>query len=195
MRRLTKIVTVPLIAAVLGVGVLTGCEETGGKPSQAAEGDRRQSAYEQMVKNQPALIPEYSNDRDNINFWVETWGQTESEGKLSYVYLLSAAGDFIGYYVLSGLPTTKCKMITPTYDFERHDGGEYDSDFPVPAPGLSGTYGSGAGECSTYYGKDASTGAYVEFTVGNAMAMLTFDQPYPMPEGVEVPALGFTKVK
>ncbi len=179
-----------LVMALIGLTALTAssCEAT--SPLKE-EQERQNQAYDQMIEGQPALIPEYSSDRENINFWVETWGM--EPGKAAYVYLLTPEGKFIGYYVMEGLPTSKCKMATPTWDFDKPSG--WDTEFLVPAPGLSGTYGSGAGECNTYYGKDYSSGSYMEFTV-NEMTMMTFAQPLPLPEGVEAPIpLGFTDLE
>lgn len=186
MHTLKKHKTPILITVGMAIVALVGaCTDDGAREKEA---DKRDSAYADMIADQPVATPEYSSDRENINFWVETWGQTE--GKLAYVYLLDSQGEFIGYYILKGLPTSKCKMGTPTWDYQRYKG----SDFMVDAPSMGGTYSSGSGECDTYYGQDASTGSYVEFAIGNAMTMLTFDQAYPLPEGVDPPALGFTEV-
>lgn len=182
-RRLTRILAA--LGAGLTLAAAAACSDEG---AREAEAERRDAAYDQLIANQPITIPEYSSDRDNINFWVETWGM--EPGTLAYVYLLDSEGEFIGYYILNGLPTAKCKMGTPTWDYQQYKG----SDWKVDAPGMSGTYSSGSGECDTYYGKDASTGSYVEFAIGNAMTMLTFAQPYPLPEGVNPPPLGFTEI-
>lgn len=178
-----------LIGAIFGLVALTAssCEDT---TPLKEEQERRDQAYDQLIEGQPITVPEYSPDRENINFLIETWMM--EPGKAAYVYLLTPEGKYIGYYIMQGLPTTKCKMGTPTWDFDKPSG--WDTEFLVPAPGLTGTYSSGAGECNTYYGKDYSTGAYMEFTVGQ-MTMMTFAQPLPLPEGVEAPALGFTSIE
>lgn len=188
-----KNVVIAGLTGALGLVALVACDETEPKTAQEQEEQRRQQTYEQLIADQPAVVPEYSNDRENINFWVETWGM--EPGKLAYVYLLTADGDFIGYYILDGLPTTKCKNATPTYDTIKGTSGGYSQTLVVPAPGLSGTYGTGSGDCTTFYGKDASTGAYIEWTV-TELTMLTFDQPLPLPEGVEPPIpFGFTDLE
>lgn len=182
-------------ATLACVAALAACGPDGpGPTAQEEQSEKRDSAYERLLSQYEVSDPDYSNDLQNIDFWVDTWGtEANSAGKLAYVYLLASDGQFVGYYILDGLPTTKCKMATPTYDFENRDAPSGSADIMVPAPGLSGTYGSGSGECTTYYGKDASTGAYIEFTV-TELTMLTFDRPYPLPEGVEPPALGFTEL-
>lgn len=196
MHRLMKRGLTIAAAALATLIFAAACDDMGGpKPTaQEEQSEKRDNAYERLLAEHEVADPDYSNDLRNIDFWVETWGTAaNSAGKLAYVYLLSSDGQFVGYYVLDGLPTAKCKMATPTYDFEQRDLGEWSGDVMVPAPGLSGTYSSGAGECTTYYGKDASTGAYIEFTV-TELTMLTFDRAYPLPEGVEPPALGFTEI-
>lgn len=184
MRRMTK----TLLALVAGLALFgaVACED--GPPSEKQEqSEKNANVYEQILANQEVSDPTYSNDLENIDFWVDTWGS--DPGALAYVYLLSSDGDFIGYYILKGLPTTKCKNATPTYEII-YD--EYGGNVVVPAPGLSATYGTGSGDCTTFYGQDASTGAYVEWTV-TEMTMLTFNQQYTLPEGVTPPALGFTE--
>jgi hypothetical protein len=184
-----------VFAAAIMIGGAAACTEEEPTTTAEEQADKRDTAQDQMVENADVSTPDYSNDLANIDFWVDTWGtQAVSPGKLAYVYLLSADGDYIGYYILKGTPTSKCKMSTPTYDTINGTSGGYSQTLVVPAPGLSGTYSSGAGDCMTYFGQDASTGAYVEFAVGSAMTMLTFDQQYTLPEGVEPPpALGFTE--
>lgn len=185
-RERVKTLSLAAMAGVLAVFAVAACSE-GTTPEQEQQADKRDAAYQSLLDQYEVSDPTYSNDLVNIDFWVDTWGS--EAGKLAYVYLLSADGTFIGYYVLDGLPTTKCKNATPNYDI-------YDApstDLVVPAPGLSGTYSTGTGDCTTFYGKDASTGAYVEWTV-TELTMLTFDQPYPLPEGVNPPPLGFTEL-
>jgi hypothetical protein len=61
----------------------------------------------------------------------------------------------------------------------------------VPAPGVDGVYYSG-GQCNSYYGKDATTGAYVEYTAGLGINVLLFDEPLPRQD---VEPLGPTSVE
>lgn len=194
------------IALAVGAGLIFGaaaCDDGESQQQQNSrnaadartdERDRQNQAYSRMIENQPIQVPTYSGDRENINFWVETWGQGPQE---AYVYLLSGDGDLIGYYVLDALPTAKCKMGTPPYTFEWQGNSTRGySHHQVPAPNLTGTYSTGSGDCSTFYGRDLTTGAYVEFSVGAAMSMLTFSQPMPLPDGVEPPPpLGFTTLE
>lgn len=186
-----------LTGALLALAALTAstasCDEKPKPQTSQTESQMRDEVYEYLAENFPISEADYSNDRVNIDFWVDTWATAEvSEGKLTFVYLMGMNGDLIGYFVLDGLPTAKCKMGTPPYDFENVDGGQYNYDVQVPAPGLTGTYSTGAGECGTYFGRDALTGAYIEWT---AISQLVYDQPLGLPEGVEPPALSQTTVE
>lgn len=118
---------------------------------------------------------DYSPTRETINFWVDTW---DEPGKLSYVYLQSATGDLLGYYILKGLPVSYCAALTPTYDLLDVKGDDMGPALQVPSPGVDGAYYSG-GQCSSYYGQDATTGAYVEYTAGLGINVLLYDAPLP----------------
>ncbi|WP_436847673.1 hypothetical protein [Streptomyces avermitilis] len=61
-------------------------------------------------------------------------------------------------------------------------------------PGMDGTYTSGS-TCNAYYGFDATTGAYMEFTVGTNQSFLLFDKPMTMPEYASAKQWGPTSVK
>lgn len=190
MRRMTK----ALLAFMAGLALLVTVAACEDEPPTEKDNQANKNAdvYEQLLASQEVSDPTYSNDLANIDLWVDTWGT--NPGTIAYVYLLSSDGDYISYLVLDGLPTTKCKNATPTYELLDFTGdGDSYPDMQVPAPGLSGTYSTGSGDCSTMYGKDVSTGAYIEFTVGASMAMIASAAPIPIPEGVEPPApMGFT---
>lgn len=173
-------------AAALALGLAACTDE---QPSAQEElADQRQDALEELIKNYPVSDPDWSNDRVNIDGWVDTWGTAENaEGKLSYVYLMDMEGELVGYYVLKGLPTAKCRMSTPPYDFVDYDGdGDSYPDAQVDAPGLSGTWG-GSGECNIYFGFDAVSGSYMEWVAAGGLNQLVYDQPMPLPDGVEQP--------
>lgn len=175
-----------LITGILSAFTLigfTGCVE---EPSaQKAESKIQQNSYERLTKAQPARAMSYSSTRETINYWVETW---DKPGKLSYVYLLASNGQLVGYYVLKGLPVSYCAALTPTYKvLQDADGG----NLIVPAPSVDGVYYSG-GQCTAYYGKDASTNSYIEFTVGQGISALVYERPLPRQD---VEPLGFTVIK
>lgn len=166
-----------LVLGVLVVVLITAassCED--GKPasSQSRESDRQQDGYDSLVSGQPAETMGYSPTRETINFWINTW---DEPGKLSFVYLQGANGEMLGYYILEGLPVSYCAMLTPSYEIVRRGDGN-GAMIAVPAPGMDGAYYSG-GQCNTYYGRDATTGAYVEYTAGLGINVLLFDEPLP----------------
>lgn len=153
-----------LAAAGVALVALTGCELDDSKPSTVTE-------------SQPAAAAEYSPTRDTINGWTETWGQDPE--KLSYVYIQMGDGVY-GYFVMKGLPVSYCASINPPFEIDK--AGAYNNDrLVVPAPGVDGAYYNGGGSCDTYYGFDAETGAYLEFTVGMQQSYFLFDQPMELP--------------
>ncbi|MFF3346489.1 hypothetical protein [Streptomyces sp. NPDC002779] len=176
--------TVLLGVAALAVGLaLTSCT---GDSSQDKENKAKQENYDHLVAQQPAGRMEYSPTREAINQWIKTWGK---RGKLSYVYIQNAKGEY-GYFIMKGLPVPRCKMLTPTERVESSSDGIA----VLPQPGMDGTYSSGS-TCNAYYGFDATTGAYMEFTVGTNQSFFLFDKPMTMPEYASARQLGPTSVK
>lgn len=171
------------VLAGLGIAALalTGCEAA----TTQSDASNRDKAHDQMESSQAAKTMDYSPTRETINFWVDTW---DEPGKLSYVYLQNNTGDMLGYYVLEGLPVSYCAQISPTTEVY----GSSNSRVVVPTPANDGAYYSGGGSCNTYYGKDATTGAYIEYTAGLGINVLLFDQPLPNSNGIE--PLGGTSV-
>lgn len=179
-----------LIALLLALAaILVGCSGDDSKP-QRSEAKIRDNSYAGLSTRQPAHSMGYSPTRDTINFWIDTWGKDSN--KPSYVYLQSATGDLLGYYVLKGLPVSYCAALTPTYRFEgTPNDGSGSLDQQVPAPSVDGVYYSG-GQCNTYYGRDYNSNAYIEYTAGLGINVLLYDQPLTNRENVE--PLGKTKV-
>jgi hypothetical protein len=187
-RRLTT-TTAALTAAALLFG-LTACTEETKPTSRAQENTARQSNYDRLVAKQPAHTLAHSPTRDTKNFWIDTWGKTP--GKLSYVYLQDARGSW-GYFVLKGLPVTYCVSLLPPEQKARVDLGQYDGDAFVPAPSMDGTYSSNS-NCSSYYGQDATTGAYVEWSVGANQSYLLYSEPMDLPQFKGAVPLGKTRI-
>lgn len=180
--RVKKRVAAVLMAAAAMIS-LTACDDSKPVQTERASVD---GTYEGLVANQPAQTMKFSPTRATKNFWIQTWDQP---GKLSYVYLQAADGKLLGYYVLEGLPVSYCTSLVPTYQAETH--GANDSAVVMPRPSVDGTYSSGS-NCSTYYGKDALTGAYIEYTAGMGINVLLFDQPMP---NLNAQPLGQTKIE
>lgn len=165
MRNLLKV----MLAMVAVVMVLSGCIEEQ-NTSRKQEMSVQTGTYEDLVQKEPAKHMTNPKTRETINFWTETWNNPE---QLAYVYLQNADGDMIGYYALDGPPVSMCASLTPNYDTVHSSSGGYTV---VPTPGIDGVYRS-AEDCSRYFGKDATSGAYVEFTVGMGINMLLYTEP------------------
>lgn len=167
--------------AVIGMALLStilfaagDCDGAPAKKSAAGREDsNRTKTYESLVDSQPARTMKFSPTRQTKNFWIDTW---DEKGKLAYVYLLNSDGKPFGYYITEGLPVTYCTGLIPPYQFVRADGGEFNQDFIVPGPSVDGTFSSGS-NCSTYYAKDATSGAYIEYTAGFGINPFVYDQP------------------
>ena len=171
MRRILTAAAIVLAAIFL----FSACEVESKPKGQEAENKSRQSNYERLVENQPAETMDYSPTRATKNFWIKTW---DKKGKLSYVYLMNGTGEVFGYFILQGLPVSYCTSLIPPYQLKDVSGDGYGANLVVPGPSIDGTYSSGA-NCNAFYGKDATSGAYIEYTVGMGINALVFDQPMP----------------
>lgn len=167
-------------AAIVGLGVLVACGP--GASATQKESKVQGDNYSRLVAAEPAHTMATSPSRATINFWIDTWGKDPN--KLAYVYLQASNGQLIGYYVFKGLPVSYCAALTPTYKIYNGDKG----DVLTPAPSIDGVYYSG-GQCAAYYGRDASTNAYIEYTIGTGISALIYDRPLP---SAKVAPLGFT---
>lgn len=165
-----------LLLTVIGaVLLMAACNE--GSDSEQSERNVQKSNYEKLVAKEPAKEVTNPKTRETVNFFTDTWNE---EGQLAYVYLQNSEGKMIGYYVLDGPPVSMCTALTPNQ--EVRGGG--DSRVVVDAPGIDGVYRS-AEDCSRYFGKDASSGAYIEFTVGMGINMLLYTEPLTNHPNVE----------
>lgn len=180
LKKMSRATKSTVLAGIVSVAVLGSMASTCGgsdskTPSRAKETTRVENNYDKLVNNQPAHSGSYSPTRETKNFWIDTWMKDPS--KLSYVYITN--GDKTGYFVLKGLPVSYCTSLLPPEQYHRFDMGEDGSaGLLLKAPSMDGTYSSGA-DCTTKYGKDATTGAYVEFTVGQNQSYFLYDQPMP----------------
>lgn len=155
--------------------LLVACDDI--NESEQAERGVQKSNYERLVDMEPSKKVTNPKTRETVNFFTETWNE---KGQLAYVYLQNSDGKMIGYYALDGPPVSMCTAISPNYEVR----GYSDSKVVVDAPGIDGVYRS-AEDCSRYYGKDASSGTYVEFTVGMGINMLLYTEPLTNQPNVE----------
>lgn len=157
-----------LIGLVMVTTVLmVACDDS--SEAETSERKVQDGNYERLVEMEPAKEVTNAKTRETVNFFTETWNE---EGQLAYVYLQNSDGDMIGYYVLDGPPVSMCTALTSP---DKVRGGA-EARVVVQAPGIDGVYRSDE-DCSRYYGKDASTGSYVEFTVGMGINMLLYTEP------------------
>lgn len=189
MQRLSKIAAAAALAVV--VGGLGACTSEPGPTGQQKEDKTRVAAQNKLVDSQPAHTMDYSPTRATKNFWIDTW---DEKGKLSYVYLMNGSGEVFGYFVLEGLPVSYCTGLIPPYTFIEKPGDGIAGKSPeqVPAPSIDGTYSSGS-NCNVYYGKDATSGAYIEYTTGMGINALVFSEA--MPQYGAAQPLGDAKVR
>lgn len=164
-----------MLSVAIVVITMTACVES--SEAEQSERDVQDSNYKRLVKKEPAKEVTNAKTRETINFFTETWNE---EGQLAYVYLQNSDGDMIGYYVLDGPPVSMCTALTSP---DKVRGGS-DSRVVTQAPGIDGVYRSDE-DCSRYYGKDASTGSYIEFTVGMGINMLLYTEPLTNHPNVE----------
>lgn len=180
--------------AAVSIFLVTTAEDCDGdeaKPQSQAqrnEAKTREGNLDRLVSGQPAKTMAYSPSRATVNFWLDTW---DEPGKLSYVYLRASNGQIIGYYVLEGLPVSYCVGITQPYDIINVDGVDGDQDIAVAAPAMDGVYYGGCND-RAYYGKDASTGAYIEYTLGDGQSVFLYDQPLDV---ADAQPLGYTVIE
>lgn len=185
MRSQVKKFATVVASGLIGIAVLAGCSESSQPAGNEVERANVNATVEGLQARQPAHSMEYSPTRDTKNFWIDTWGKDPN--KLSYVYMQNNEGKLLGYYVLKGLPVSYCTSLTPPFDIDQNDWGRV----VVPRPSVDGTW-SGGGNCTTYYGRDASTDAYMEYTVGQGINVLLYDRA--LPNTPNVPALGDAQV-
>lgn len=168
-----KKIAVALSALAL-VGTIAACEEEKSAASEAQES--RSKGVDQLRKEQKVKTMKWSPTLNNVNRWAETWGQ---KGKVSYVYMQRQDGTFAGYYVLDGLPVNYCTSGAPTYTYEGRPNDGEPTKYEVPAPSSDGAYYGGC-DASRYYGFDAVSGQYIEYTDGLVLTAVLSDQPLPM---------------
>lgn len=184
-------VLVPAVGVIVLATTAGACDDEKDNSSRGKEKASAQSNYDRLVANQPAHTGDYSPTRETKNFWIDTW--MKKPGKLSYVYIQNAQGQY-GYYILKGLPVTYCVGLLPPEVKTRGDLGQYDGDLIVQGPSMDGTYSSSS-NCNTMYGKDAETGAYLEWTVGMNQSYFLYDQPMDLPQYKNATPLGEAKLK
>lgn len=167
---------IALLVAVVAVFVFAGCDDSTVGKAQQAEDKSRQSNYEKLTKSQPAHTMNYSPTREAKNFWIDTWSE---KGKLSYIYLRDSQSQVFGYYIFKGLPVNYCTSLVVPYQIVKPEiTGDNNVALAVPGPSVDGTFGSSS-NCDEWYGQDAVSGAYIEYSTGLGINQQISDQPLP----------------
>ncbi len=182
-RKITLTISFVFIALMLMSA--SECEPNSNKGSEAekAEKNSQGTNYTSLQDKQPAQSMDYSPTREGLNRWMETWGE---EGKISYVYLIASNGQQVGYYVFEGLPVSYCASLTPPDDVDVYHG----NPTTTQAPSMDGVYYSGS-QCNQYFGYDATTGSYIEFSTGSGINFFVTEDPLP---DQDVEPLGYTTI-
>lgn len=184
-------IIVPTVGVIVLATTAGACDDGPKNETRSKENTARSSNYDRLVANQPAHTGDYSPTRETKNFWIDTW--MKKPGKLSYVYIQNARGDY-GYYILKGLPVSYCVSLLPPETKQGIDLGEFGGETMVQGPSMDGTYSSSS-NCNTMYGKDAESGAYVEFTIGTNQSYFLYDQPMDLPQYKNATPLGASTIK
>lgn len=161
---------VVLIAVLMGVFTIA-CEPEQQSTSTENEKATQAENQEKLASTQRAEGMDYSPTRDNLIKWADKW---EEQGKLSYVYFFNSSGE-LGYFIFEGLPSSYCASLTPPQKIETKDWASVDAHV-MPAPALDGAYYSGS-NCTQFFGYEAGTGNYFEFTVGGDFNYFLSESP------------------
>lgn len=175
MRKLSRCARV-LTATALTAGAVLTASCTANDSGQAKDEQTRRAGFDALQARQPAVYMEFSPTRRGIKFFADKWGTDEN--KLSYVYLSNQAGEVIRYFVLKGLPISYCAQMLPP---QRADWNSGTGGIALPAPAVDGAYYGGNSGCDQYYGIDATTSSYVEWTQKTGYTMVT-EVPIGRPE-------------
>lgn len=187
MRKLTRISIAAVAVSGIALGA-TSCMDDGKATPKATAKENKitNNNYSRLTSNQPAHTGDYSPTRATKNFWIDTW--MKDPNKLSYIYIQNANGQY-GYFILKGLPVTYGVSLVPPQQKTDIDTGEYGGQALVQAPSIDGTFSSNS-NTNVLYGKDAVTGAYVEFSIGTNQSYFLYDQPLDLPQYKDAKPMG-----
>jgi hypothetical protein len=176
-----------VLALVIGVSACGG--ESENEKAHKDQATTRQAEFARLSHQEKIDQATFSPTRRTINFWTKTWGHDPN--KLSYVYMQADNGQLTGYYIFRGLPVTECAALTENYEFVDPKGDDEKTLYQVPAPGVDGVYYSG-GQCDVYYGEDALTHSFMEFSLSGGQSFQLYEKPLPRQH---VEPLGFTTIE
>lgn len=142
--------------------------------SSRDKGSKEQESIMQRATNAyPTYNPRHFLTRDAVNKWMR---RMDTPDKLFYVYVFTAMGQPIGYYVAQTRPVSACTFLTPPDRIVYANNGRSNV---VQAPALDGVY-YGQGGCDRSFFFDATTDAFIELPNGT---FHTADQPLSIEAG------------
>ena len=168
---ITKKKIAAALSAVALAGTLAACSDETSSEQKAQES--RSKGMENLRAKQKPVTMEWSPILDSVDRRNKTW---EKKGKVSYIYMQRQDGSFAGYYVMDGLPVSYCTSGAPTFNWQDIPNDGASTQQQVPAPAGDGAYYTGC-DANRYYGFDALTGQYLEYTDGMVLTAVLSDQP------------------
>ena len=166
--------------AVVLAGLSVGAAKCGGGSDLSEAKQKQQTVMQKATAAVPAYVPSKFSGREDIN-----WSIKETEGRHTwYVYALAMDGKPLFYVVSDMKPRNKCISITAPDRVYSNNAGTV----KLSAPSMLGTYFGGAGNCQTYYLRDAQTGSYIELN-GGAFTLIATKAPL----SIETDRLLFTE--
>lgn len=124
------------ISIVLGIVVLSACEEDSGTQSRAQK--LTEQAFEQQEKAVPYPVEQLKDSLERKNL-KERLLRTNKANKIGYVYLMSF-GKMYGYYVIKGKVSSNQSQMTASELIVDSCGTSVCTNV-VTAPGDDGSYG------------------------------------------------------
>jgi len=173
---LRRLVLVALVVTVSALALgLSACATETPATKQAETAIQQAVLARGQVAEPPYRVQNFLS-RAAINSWLE---RVDTPGKNWYIYLMSDAGAFIGYFIGNTIPLSY--GVSLTSPIERLYGRYPDQGMlAIPAPGLDAVYYTGT-DPSVHYFFDAETDALVTFNC----KFVYFD----MPLDIQVPRL------
>jgi hypothetical protein len=136
-----KSLTLALIAAIISLMALVGCESnapaTGTAQNEMTETEMNQR---RLVAADPPPQFKDSQERKNLIRRLNTWNVPN---KISYITLMTNAGQVVAYDVVKGKVSDLNSMLTNPEQILDDPHGSYDAgSVTVPSPDFDGSYGS-----------------------------------------------------
>lgn len=176
----TRPIVIASAAAALALA-LTACQDSSsGAPSSSSIQNQQQKLTSQAFTKQQAAVPypagqlADSLERKNLR---ERLLRNNQADRISYVYILSYDGKYLGYYTIEGKVSSTQSQMTASQSIIGHSQYGSSDGAVIEAPGDDGSYGQ------------EEDGVFFFLTSG---VMVTTDMPYIVsdaPLSVNAPSL------